>query len=110
MIECEIEIGSDLVLDVTDPKGIGAKKFHIFRRELINNLAKKGINVLAENRKDFDGKVSNMLCQKDGYKLVRAFTYTYQQENRSYSIPSRVPNGIELCLRDISYVKNKKVV
>ncbi|WP_117017275.1 hypothetical protein [Aeribacillus pallidus] len=111
VIRCEIEIAEEEVFDVVDPLGEHNKFFHAVRKQLIEQeIKKRNLQLRAKNRKDFDGKTYNFICKAKGFKLVRAATYTYQDYDRIFGWNSRVPNGVELCVKDINCIKNKQLV
>jgi hypothetical protein len=111
VFRCEIEVPEEKVFDVTDPLGYNNQLFHAIRKELINNqIQLNKIDIIVKNKEDLDGKVYNLICKKKGYQLVRAATYTYNEEDREYGLFSRVPNGVELCLKNPSYVKTKNSI
>lgn len=112
VIRCEMRVPDEEVLDVTAPGSSQNRLFHATRTQLIEHeIRKQNIDIFARNSKDLDGKVFNFLSLTKGYKLVRSLTYTYQDYDREYKIRgSRVPNGIELCVRDTRYIQNKTVM
>jgi transposase-like protein len=93
---------------------LGEKDLEIaILRDLIkkkNEIKKRNLQLRAKNRKDFDGKTYNFICKAKRFKLVRAATYTYQNYDRIFGLSSRVPNGVELCIKDINCIKNKQLV
>jgi hypothetical protein len=108
VLRCEIELPDERVFDVTDPLSYHNEFFHAVRRELVQGEIKaKKIDVIVKNKEDLDGKTYNLICKTKGYQLVRAATYTYNAEDREHGLFSRVPNGVELCLKQPSYVKAK---
>ncbi|MFE8700896.1 hypothetical protein ACFYKX_09735 [Cytobacillus sp. FJAT-54145] len=108
VIRSEIKIPAEEVFDVSIPGSKDNRFFHELRRKLVEvELSKKNLDITVKNKKDFDGKTYNFICKTKGYKLVRAFTYTYTDQDRSTGLDSRVPNGIELCLKQPSYVQTK---
>lgn len=108
VIRCEIKVPKEQVFDVSIPGSQHNRFFHEFRRRLIENeLAKNCLDLTVKSKQDFDGKTYNFICKTKGYKLVRAYTYTYTEQDRRQRTFSRVPNGIELCLKQPSYVQTK---
>ena len=99
----------DKIFDVTNPQGSDSKKFHFTRDDFFRSLSKHRVNVFAKDKSERDAKIINMICIKEGYVLVRAYTYTFNDLDRNFHISSRIPNGIELCLRNKSYIKEEKV-
>ena len=57
VIRCEVEIAEEEVFDVVDPLGEHNKFFHAVRKQLIEQIKKRNLQLRAKNRKDFDGKV-----------------------------------------------------
>ncbi len=112
VIRCEINVPETEILDVTDPGSNQSKLFHATRKELIEKeIRRHRVDIFVRNSEDLDGKVFNLLCIAKRYKLVRSLSYTYQDHDREYRLrASRVPNGIELCLRDTWHIKSKSVV
>lgn len=108
VIRSEIKVPTEEVFDVSIPGSKHNQFFHELRRQLVEvELAKNNLDVTVRNKKDFDGKTYNIICKTKGFKLVRAFTYTFTDQDRSTGLDSRVPNGIELCLKQPSYVQTK---
>lgn len=110
VLRAEIDIPDELVLDISVPYSEGNKEFHAYRDMLVPTLVKKGVTIKSKNKKDYDGKVLNILCSKQGYKLVKNYTFTYQEYDRENYTSSRVPNGIELCLKDNGYIVEKQII
>ena len=110
VIECIIKVPEEKVFDVTDPYSEHTRKFHALRIEMIPILAKNNINIKVKNKSDHDGKIYNMICISDGYMIVRTFTYTFQSVDRQFGASSRVPNGIELCLKNNTYITSKRII
>ena len=111
IICCKIEVDEEKVFDVIDPLGEHNKFFHAIRKQLIEQeLKKRNIEVKAKNTKDFDGKTYNFICKAKGFELVRAATYTFQPYDRKHFLNSRVPNGVELCVKDLHIIKNKQIL
>lgn len=110
VIRGEIEIPSEKVLDMSDDSS--KKFFHAFRKKLIHEeLIKRKRNVTINRRQDLDGIVYNAIAQVKDYSLIRAETYTYQDEERDLDIQaSRVPNSTEICLRNLNFLVNKEIV
>ncbi|MFY3791390.1 hypothetical protein ACOQFO_06800 [Ureibacillus sp. MALMAid1270] len=111
IVRCEIEVDKEKVFDVVDPLGEHNKFFHAIRKQLIEQqLKNRNIEVKVKNKKDFDGKTYNFICKAKDFKLVRAATYTYQEYDRTLRLDSRVPNGVELCVKDLRIIKNKQII
>ncbi|WP_339285488.1 hypothetical protein [Paenibacillus sp. FSL R5-0486] len=99
------------VFDVTDPLGEHNKYYQGIRKRFVENEIKKhGINVKAKNQDDLDGKVYNMICIKDRYKLVRGCTITPDDNDREHKLIPHTPNGVELCLRDVQLITLKEKI
>jgi hypothetical protein len=109
-VKCTIRIPCNEVFDITDPNGEHAIKFHRVRDALISRIKLYKINLDVKSGRDFDGKTYNTICLKNNYKMVRAFTYSYQSIDREHRLFSRVPNGIELCLKDNAYISSKELL
>lgn len=111
VLECEIQVPEDKVFDVTIPGSKDNIFFHEFRSQLIQQeLKRRGANINVRNNEDLDGKIYNAICLKLEYLLVRAYTYTFTEQDRQLRNNSRVPNGIELCLKNPRYVNVKSSV
>lgn len=112
VIRCEMSVPAEEVLDVTDPGSDQSRLFHETRTKLIEQeIRRHRVDLLVRDSNNLDGIVFNILGRTKGYKLVRSFSYTYQDHDRVYKLrASRVPNGIELCLKDVRYIRRKTVV
>lgn len=110
ILRCEISIPKKKVFDATNPLSEENAFFHRVKEGIEKELKKQKVNVSVANEKDFDGKTYNLICKQKGYELVRAFTYTYQEEDRKNKTFSRVPNGVELCLRNPAYIVKKELI
>ena len=109
VLECLLEVPDDKVLDLVDPRSEHNTIFQAQRTALIESLNGK-LDVLIKNNEDFDSKTLNVMCPRLGYLLVRAATYTYTDFDRRHKMKSKVPNGIELCLRDKAYIIEKEII
>lgn len=114
VLECEIDVPDDKIIDLTNAKSHNNLTFHAIRDSLISlELQKRNMKRTSEkgnNAEDFDNTTFKMLYLRKGYKLVRANTYTYTKNDNSVKQLSRIPNGVELCLRDQAYIKSKGAV
>ncbi|KRG16282.1 hypothetical protein ACA30_00745 [Virgibacillus soli] len=111
VIRSEIKVPAEEVFDVSIPGNKHNQFFHEVRKQLVEfELAKNKLDVTAKNKRDFDGKTYNFICKTKGYKLVRTYTYTFTNQDRRTGLDSRVPNGIELCLKQPSYVQTKNSI
>ncbi|GGD22924.1 hypothetical protein [Pontibacillus salipaludis] len=106
----ELDVPPGEVFDCTDDNY--KKAFHKYREKLQKDLIEKhNVNLKVGNSNDFDGKVYNFIYRKKGYTLFRAETYTFSEVDDNYGFPpSRVPNGIELCLKQPRYIIKKDIV
>ncbi len=88
-----------------------AQEFHLFRKALVKDHLRRGIkDIKSPNRVHFDGMVYNLISKQKGVSLIRAATFTQPSYERSdnINIPrSLVPNGVELCLKDLNLVNIK---
>ncbi len=107
VIEVVLEIPNEFVFDTTTDSH--AIEFHDFRDSIIKRIEQgKNRDLLSHNSGDFDGKIYDLIAQKKKSILIRAKTFTQPKIERSIHIPtSRVPNAVELCLKNVSYVKSK---
>lgn len=111
VLRCEIEIPDEEVFDVTNPNSYHSELFHAIRKEFLEQQIKdKKIDVIVKSRQDLDGKMYNLISRSKNFRLIRALTYTYTDTDREHGLFSRVPNGIELCLKQPAYVKNKSSI
>jgi hypothetical protein len=73
-------------------------------------MSHKGkLDVMVKNREDFDAKTLNHICSKFKYLIIRAATYTYSRIDREYRLKSKIPNGVELCLKNNVCIEEKKL-
>lgn len=107
---CELSLPDDKVFDATVPDSEHNQMFHMYRNLLKMQLKSRNKFVKARNQEDFDGKTYNIICKQEGYELVKAYTYTYDQADSDFGINSRVPNGTELCLRNTEFIVSKKEI
>lgn len=108
VIECDIEVPKDKVFDTTEPKNRDI--FFQYREELKKKIISEKIKVRSNNRNDFDGKVYDIITRAKNISMVRAETFTPLKNDREYNFPeSRVPNGIELCMKSTNYIKSKHI-
>ena len=85
VIEINLKIENKFVFDVTNVNGEDARIFHRIRKELIEQM--KNI-------------VFNYISKKLKKQVIIGNSFTYDE----YDIPSRVPNGIEICIIDIKII------
>jgi hypothetical protein len=105
-IECEIVAVKEVVFDISNPLGEHNIKFQQVKESFINRV-KKSTFCINQKEEIFDGKVIDIICKNDKYSLVRSFTYTYQDYDRKYRTNSRIPNGVELCVKDLALLTIK---
>ncbi|MGG4268371.1 hypothetical protein [Peribacillus simplex] len=110
VIRAEINVPEEKKFDISDPNSDHSKEFHAMRDVLLPTLIQQNLKVKANSTKDFDGKILNVVCRKGGYQLVRAYTYTYNDQDRTDGTFSRFPNGVELCLKNTGYIVNKNII
>lgn len=61
----------------------------------------KKVGILAiVSKKNFDNIVFNYISKKLKKQVIIGNSFTYDE----YDIPSRVPNGIEICIIDIKII------
>lgn len=108
VIECILEVKSDEVFDTT--KEDYQKAFHKYR-QMFKKIAEKEQMILKpRNSEDLDGKVYDFIANKDKYILFRARTFTPSLLDREEGLlRSRVPNGVELCLKIENRVITKSI-
>lgn len=111
VIKSVIIVAEDLILDTADNEA-HQWKFHEYRNELKLSLLKRSkMNVHGKNMNALDGAVYESIVKSEGYKLIRSKTFTALHDDRENYVPnSFVPNGVELCLKCNSYVKDKNIV
>ncbi|GAB6554274.1 hypothetical protein ACQVSN_08415 [Bacillus mobilis] len=110
VIRSEICVPENLIFDVTEIKGTNNKFFHEMKSQLIEQKIKEeNIDIFSKDKRDFDGKTYNLICEMKNYELVIAPTYTFTGQDRKYRTFSRLSNGIELCLRNIEYIVKKEI-
>lgn len=109
VMKSNIEIPEELIFDTVDNEE-NKNKFHAYRSVLKKQAIERNKIIKSSNRNNFDGKVYDLISRKEGFKLIRSYTYTPSLKEEQYKIPfSRVPNGIELCLKSTNYVKDKHI-
>lgn len=109
VLQCQLEADEGTTFDISNPNNQDSKDFHEAREELIQLIIEQKLN-LDEQKKQFDGKVIDYICKIRGILLVRAFTYTYRENDRRYGLSSRVPNGIELCAKNATVIKSINII
>lgn len=110
VLEAVIEVQDNKVFDITHPYSENTKDFYEARDELIKIMKEQGLD-LEEVKNELDGKVLDYICRMKGILLVRAFTYTFQENDRAEGrkLFSRFANGIELCVKNSGIVKQKNI-
>ena len=99
VIEINLKIENKFVFDVTNVNGEDARIFHRIRKELIEQMKKVGILAIV-SKKNFDNIVFNYISKKLKKQVIIGNSFTYDE----YDIPSRVPNGIGICIIDIKII------
>lgn len=111
IIKKNIRAPKNSVLDISDPLGKHYKMFSDEKVNLIKEAEKKGYRLYSDTISKYEITVLEELCKQKGFSLVRACTYTYQQYDERYGSRSNFPNGIELCVKDLSYIiSNEEVI
>ncbi len=115
VLQCQITLPDiSKCLDLTNPKQQCNRVYHALRDSIIKRiLSERNLKIVSakgNNPEDFDNTTCNMLCSSKGYVMVRAHTYTYTKEDSAIQQYSRIPNGIELCLRDSAYIESMTYV
>ena len=95
IIEINLKIENKFVFDVTEANGEDTNIFHKIRKEFIEQIKKVGNSVI-ETRKNFDNTVFNYISKKLKKQVIIGNSFTYDE----FNIPSRVPNGVEMCIMD----------
>ncbi|MFD0619674.1 hypothetical protein ACFQZR_19580 [Paenibacillus sp. GCM10027629] len=109
LLRVELILPKELVFDVTDPLGESNKFYQAVRKRFVEDEIKKNkLTVKVSNQDDLDGKVFNLICIKNGYRMVRGCTITPDDNDREYRLQPHTPNGVELCLRDTRYISTKE--
>lgn len=116
IFEASILVEIEKILDISNPNNEHSKKFHEVRKAFLSKLKLEG-RKLTEREESIDCKIINMIAKKDGFYVVRNFTYTYVEEDRklgSFScrspIRSNIANGIELCVKNLNCIDDMKVL
>jgi hypothetical protein len=109
VITCKIEAPDDKILDVTSPDSAGAKEFHSHRENFIEAVYEHQVEVTLQDRNHLEEIIYDDLCDRKKYQIVRAYTYTYSKQDRAHHLSSHVPNGIELCVRNISLISDMNI-
>lgn len=109
ILECIIELPKDKVFDTT--KESDAKKFEIYKEVVRETFVKKQLKIKNNTKDHFDGKIYDLIVDKENYLLIRAKTFTPTSRDREVGLyTSNVPNGVELCLKNLSEVIIKKYI
>lgn len=89
------------LFDITWPLSEQSRYYFKEREQFINEMVKRGYEVNIENKKRYENQLINMICEKKGYDVVRACTYTYQKYDYigGKEIDSIFGNGVELSVR-----------
>ncbi|WP_338938940.1 hypothetical protein LDK20_00385 [Fusobacterium nucleatum] len=95
VIEINLKIEDKFVFDVTDVNGEDSKTFHKIRKGLIEQMKKTG-NLATVSNKNFDNTVFNYISKNLKKQVVVGNSFTYDE----YKIPSRIPNGVEICIME----------
>lgn len=106
VIKCEIEVDDDNVVDLINPRSDMNKEFHILRTEEIYKLIDSN-NLKVRNSFGIDKVVIDMLF-KSGIELFKCPSYTYTKEDEENGLNSRIPNGIEIIIRNLNLINEKR--
>ncbi|MGD6893775.1 hypothetical protein [Bacillus infantis] len=111
VLETVLEVPQDKIFDVSHPYSNDTRDFYEARDELIEIMVENGID-LDEEKSQLEGKVLDYICNTRGILLVRAYTYTYQENDRKDNrrLFSRFSNGIELCAKHNGIIKRKQIL
>lgn len=110
IIKSRISTTNDKILDMTVPNSKGCSEFHQERKYLIEKLITIDADAVASRKRYIDGNVIDILCKRRHYLLSRNLSYTYLKIDHDYKLSSRIPNGVELCIKDDSCIINKEVL
>lgn len=94
------------LLDISYPLSNQSKYYHSEREKFILMMKNRGYEVCLESRKRYENQLINLICEKKGYEVVRACTYTYQKYDyiNGNEIDSKFANGIELSVRNLDCI------
>ena len=109
VIRCDISVDEDKLLDVTHPDSPCTKEFHQHRTHFIESAGPMKV-VVKTARRHLDGIIIDHLCAVRNYHVVRAHTYTYTAYDREYHWSSHIPNGTELCVRDLGTLSSRHLI
>lgn len=106
-ITCKISVSSDVFLDISDPRTEQSKAVNRFIEKLLINGNERKLGIELDFTKidnnDLDGRILDIICRKDGYKVVRNFTHTRTDNDRKCKrFNSNICNGSELCVKDLN--------
>ncbi len=113
VIQSEIRCHKEKILDLTNPQSEDVSDFHRVRQNIIIHLrkfGKKDIDIEETSWACFDGMAIDLLRTKRNFSLVRHYTFTPTLLDRASLTYSRVPNGIELCVKDLSCIVSKSLM
>ena len=104
VLECTISVEQENILDVSNPKSDSTKKVNQFREVFLKSGANRNRIIKMEDE-EFDGKILEIICDNDGYELVRNFTHTNTDQDRiNNKKKSNIPNGVELCVKNVDCI------
>ena len=110
VLKCDIVIKQDYVFDITDPCSKDCKEFHSCRQDIEEAIGSVNLLVKDISKPFFDARILERICTDKGYKMVRAWTYTNNEIEREAHLHlsiSKFANGVELCLKDLNFIKQK---
>lgn len=109
VLKSDIEVEAKYTFDLTNPNNDDTQFFHEVRKKKIL----EGIKIKGDNFR-FDTFVIEFIHQKMGIDVFLAHTYTYEEfdenKNKAQRTKSRIPNGIEIIVKNTELIKNKKVI
>lgn len=109
ILKTRLRLDETKVLDICTPGSVGNEEFHLEKDYLEEKLIALGRDAIAKKRKYIDGNVIDILCKRKDYHLVRSYSYTFSKIDHAYNLSSKVPNGVELCVKHCDCVKNIEV-
>lgn len=100
----EIKVNADRVFDISNPHSKACKYFFKEKENYIRLLETKGYYITAETVQKAQTPIFERICTIKNYCLVRAYTYTFEDYDKKYHLSSNIPNGVELCIRDLKCI------
>lgn len=114
VLERLINVDDNKILDISTPNTGHNIKIQETRKRFLEKAIKEGRKIKDSDEK-IDSKIINMVATIGRFDVVRNFTYTYipadralGKERKRKPLRSNVPNGIELCVRNLKCIHHKK--